>query len=80
MKKWNYYIAIAWDAQDIRYVTEINNKTNSAKWEQGKRAKALPKTVAESVAEKLNMNTFPAIVIKAPTYMEFKNKASNAEE
>lgn len=73
MKRWNYYIAIAQNGEDLKYVTAINNSTRTALWSAGEKALAIPKSVAESVAEALNMNFYPAVVIKAPAYIEFIN-------
>lgn len=72
MKRYNYYIGIALQ-EDIKFVTKINNSTRQASWSAGEKALAMPKSVAESVADALNMNFFPAFVIKAPTYIEFEN-------
>lgn len=67
---WKYHIGV-YEGNDLKYVTSINGRC--ALWEDGKPAKEFGSTTATDICKGLNLNLIPAIVIKAPTYMELTN-------
>lgn len=70
---YSYYIAIrSGEHLALRYVTDIEG--NYASWEDGKPAKAFTsEEIPTEVMHNLNMYGFKAFLIKAPSYMRFKN-------
>lgn len=76
-KKYYYYIGIG-NTNGMRFVTSIDNPTRTAVWDESKKPKALPKSVAVSVAEALAMNGYNAVVIQA--FYELENHFFIKEE
>lgn len=71
--KYYYYVQVTeiWKGEDgilynrKRYVTRINNQNKTAFWSAGEKPLAMPKSLAESLAEGLTMNMFSVQVVKA---------------
>lgn len=70
--KWNYFVGV-YEGNDLKYVTEIDNKNRTAMWKAGENAKSFSMAMASDLCEGLNMNFIHSVVIKAPSYMEIKN-------
>lgn len=69
---WVYAIGI-FDGGKLKYVTKLG-EGRMAFWEEGENAKLFGLSTATEICKGLNMNFIPAVVIKAPSYMELKNQ------
>ena len=69
-KRWKYFVGVYEDG-DIKYVTET--KGTYASWEAGKEAKEFSKVSADEICMGLNFNMIHSVVVKAPTFLSFRN-------
>lgn len=69
-KKWKYFIGV-YEDNKLKYVTET--KGSYASWKAGEPAKEFGITTATNICEGLNFNMIPAVVVKAPSFLEIKN-------
>ena len=71
--KHNHFIAIFDGDNKIKYVTSIDNKTRTARWDDFKPAVKLPQSVADDICFALNVNGHRSVVIRATANMMFFN-------
>ena len=64
MAKSCYYVLVLSDGKG-KFVTKINNATKWAKWETEEAPLKFSKSMAEDLAYCLNLNFYPAFVVKS---------------
>lgn len=69
--KYFYYVIVK-SEQQAKFVTALDNATKTAHWETDKAPLAFPKSLADNLAMCLNLNFYPAFVLKS--YHEIKKQ------
>ena len=72
--KYIYHIALIDPSNNtLKFVTEVNHQTKTAKWEDGKPAKKFAKMIADDLLYGLICNGYNAVVVKCPEHYELHN-------
>lgn len=61
----NYYYILVLSEGKAKFVTSLDNKTRTARWEREKAPLAISKSLAEDISYCLCLNFHPAYVLKS---------------
>lgn len=66
--KYKHYVALVY-SRSITWVTRVSNQSRTAYWEDNKPAREFTMHEAQDLVYGLCVNGYPAMVIKAPDFM-----------